>query len=193
MYNSPVFPERGCVLVTINYRLGLMGFFAHPDLAVESPDGVSGNYGLLDQIAALEWVRDNIEAFGGDPQRVTIFGESAGGEAVLNLMTSPRARGLFHGAIAQSPSDSGRWLHLRRPALDFTSAEDAGVAVRRPCRRSGRRADRSAAGDGARGDLRVVPGPSGTRSLLLPGGRRGHPARRPRCPRSAISNRHRCR
>ena len=126
-YNSAVFPERGCVLVTFNYRLGLMGFFAHPDLAVESPDGVSGNYGLLDQIAALEWVRDNIAAFGGDPGRVTIFGESAGGEAVLNLMTSPRARGLFHGAIAQSPSDSGRWLHLRRPALDFTSAEDASV------------------------------------------------------------------
>ena len=126
-YNSAVFPERECVLVTFNYRLGLMGFYAHPDLAVESPDGVSGNYGLLDQIAALEWVRDNIVAFGGDPQRVTIFGESAGGEAVLNLMTSPRARGLFHGAIAQSPSDSGRWLHLRRPALDFTSVEDAGV------------------------------------------------------------------
>ena len=124
------------MLVTFNYRLGLMGFFAHPDLAVESPDGVSGNYGLLDQIAALEWVRDNITAFGGDPGRVTIFGESAGGEAVLNLMTSPRARGLFHGAIAQSPSDSGRWLHLRRPALDFTSAEDAG-RVRRSRRRSG--------------------------------------------------------
>ncbi len=126
-YNSTVFPERGCVLVTFNYRLGLMGFFAHPDLAAESPDGVSGNYGLLDQIAALEWVRDNIAAFGGDPTRVTIFGESAGGEAVLNLLTSPRARGLCHGAIAQSPSDSGRWLHLRRPALDFKSAETASV------------------------------------------------------------------
>jgi len=127
MYNTPSFPERGCVLVTINYRLGLMGFFAHPDLAGESPDGVSGNYGLLDQIAALEWVRDNIEAFGGDPAQVTIFGESAGGEAVLNLMTSPRARGLFHRAIAQSPSDSARWLHLRRPALDWIPAEDAAV------------------------------------------------------------------
>jgi para-nitrobenzyl esterase len=126
-YDSDVLPQRGCVLVTINYRLGLFGFFAHPDLAAESPDGVSGNYGLLDQIAALEWVRDNIANFGGDPDQVTIFGESAGGEAVLNLMTSPRARGLFHRAIAQSPSDSGRWLHLRRPALDFDAAEDAGV------------------------------------------------------------------
>lgn len=126
LYHGDALPERGCVLVTINYRLGLFGFFAHPDLASESPDQVSGNYGLLDQIAALEWVRDNIASFGGDPGCVTIFGESAGGEAVLNLMTSPRARGLFHRAIAQSPSDSGRWLHLRRSALDFGPAEEAG-------------------------------------------------------------------
>jgi para-nitrobenzyl esterase len=126
-YNSDVLPERGCVLVTFNYRLGLFGFFAHPDLSEESPDGVSGNYGLLDQIAVLEWVRDNIAAFGGDPSRVTIFGESAGGQAVLNLMTSPRARGLFHHAIAQSPSDSGRWLHLRRSALDTGPTEHTGT------------------------------------------------------------------
>ena len=128
MYQSDVLPERGCVLVTINYRLGLFGFLAHPELSAESPDGVSGNYGLLDQIAALEWVRDNIAAFGGDPGNVTIFGESAGGEAVLNLMTAPTARGLFHRAIAQSPSDSGRWLHLDRPMLDFEPAVDTGRA-----------------------------------------------------------------
>jgi para-nitrobenzyl esterase len=127
LYDSDVLAERGAVFVTINYRLGMFGFMAHPELAAESADGVSGNYGLLDQIAALEWVRDNIAVFGGDPDNVTIFGESAGGEAVLNLMTTPRARGLFHRAIAQSPSDSGRWLHLRRPALDFMAAEDAGV------------------------------------------------------------------
>jgi para-nitrobenzyl esterase len=126
-YNSDGLPERGCVLVTFNYRLGLFGFFAHPELSEESPDGVSGNYGLLDQIAVLEWVRDNIAAFGGDPARVTIFGESAGGQAVLNLMTSPRSRGLFHLAIAQSPSDSGRWLHLRRAALDTAPTEQIGV------------------------------------------------------------------
>ncbi len=126
MYQSNVYPERGCVLVTINYRLGLFGFFAHPELSAESAAGVSGNYGLLDQIAALEWVRDNIANFGGDPGSITIFGESAGGEAVLNLMTAPRARGLFHRAIAQSPSDSGRWLHLDRPAVDFDPATDAG-------------------------------------------------------------------
>jgi para-nitrobenzyl esterase len=128
MYQSNVLPERGCVQVTINYRLGLFGFFAHPELSAESADGVSGNYGLLDQIAALEWVRDNIEAFGGDPGNVTIFGESAGGEAVLNLMTAPRAHGLFHRAIAQSPSDSGRWLHLDQPMLDFEPAVDTGRA-----------------------------------------------------------------
>jgi para-nitrobenzyl esterase len=127
MYRSNALPARGCVLVSINYRLGLMGFFAHPELAAESAEGISGNYGLLDQIAALEWVRDNISAFGGDPANVTIFGESAGGEAVLNLMTSPRAEGLFHKAIAQSPSDTGRWLHLRRPVLDFAPAEEAGA------------------------------------------------------------------
>lgn len=125
-YDTDVLADRGCVFVTVNYRLGLFGFLAHPELAVESPDGVSGNYGLLDQIAALEWVRDNIAGFGGDPECVTVFGESAGGQAVLNLMTSPRARGLFHRAIAQSPSDSARWLHLRTPAIDLDPAEDAG-------------------------------------------------------------------
>ncbi|MFK8024827.1 MAG: carboxylesterase/lipase family protein [Ilumatobacter sp.] len=126
MYQSDVLPERGCVLVTINYRLGLYGFFAHPELSAESDAGVSGNYGLLDQIAALEWVRDHVAAFGGDPENVTIFGESAGGQAVLNLMTAPTARGLFHRAIPQSPSDSGRWLHLDRPVLDFDAATVTG-------------------------------------------------------------------
>ena len=126
-HSSDALPSRGCVLVTINYRLGMFGFMAHPELSAESPQGVSGNYGLLDQIAALEWVRDNIAAFGGDPTNVTIFGESAGGQATLNLMTSPRARGLFHQAIAQSPSDSGRWLHLDQPVLTLQSALDAGT------------------------------------------------------------------
>ena len=125
-YSSNTLPARGCVLVSINYRLGLLGFLAHPDLAAESDGAVSGNYGLLDQICALQWVRDNVAAFGGNPDCVTIFGESAGGEAVLNLLTAPDARGLFHRAIAQSPSDSGRWLHLRQPILDFVPAEQAG-------------------------------------------------------------------
>lgn len=127
-HNTTALPARGCVLVTFNYRLGVFGFLAHPELAAESPLGTSGNYGLLDQIAALEWVRDNIVAFGGDPTNVTIFGESAGGQGVLNLMTAPAARGLFHRAIAQSPSDSGRWLRRREPSIELGPAEDGGRA-----------------------------------------------------------------
>ncbi len=125
-YASDALPLRGCVLVTINYRLGLFGFMAHPELNAETPSGVSGNYGLLDQVAALEWVRDNIANFGGDPENVTIFGESAGGQAVLNLLTAPAARGLFHRAIAQSPSDSGRWLRLREESVGLRAAQVAG-------------------------------------------------------------------
>ena len=93
---------QGVVLVTLNYRLGPLGFLAHPELSAESEQDSSGNYGLLDQIAALEWVQRNIAAFGGDPEQVTIFGESAGGTSVLSLCASPLAEGLFHRAIAQS-------------------------------------------------------------------------------------------
>ena len=103
-YDSTTLANRGVVIVTINYRLGLYGFFAHPELAAEDPNGSTGNYGMLDQIAALQWVQDNISAFGGDPDNVTIFGESAGGHSVGQLMASPLARGLFHKAIAQSGS-----------------------------------------------------------------------------------------
>jgi para-nitrobenzyl esterase len=94
--------RQGVVVVTIQYRLGVFGFFAHPALSKESPNGVSGNYGLMDQIAALQWVKDNIASFGGDPARVTIFGSSAGGCSVLYLMASPLARGLFAHGIAES-------------------------------------------------------------------------------------------
>ena len=99
IYNSEALVERGVVLVTVNYRLGRLGFFAHPALAGE---GDVANFGLLDQVKALEWVRDNIAAFGGDPDNVTIFGESAGGASVNALMASPAARGLFAKAISQS-------------------------------------------------------------------------------------------
>ncbi|WP_395647712.1 carboxylesterase/lipase family protein [Terricaulis sp.] len=102
MYDGGAFAARGVVLVSINYRLGVLGYLAHPELSAESADGVSGNYGLLDQIAALQWVRDNIAAFGGDPQNVTIFGESAGALSVEYLLASPPARGLFDRAIIQS-------------------------------------------------------------------------------------------
>ncbi len=95
--------RQGVVLVTVDYRLGLLGYFAHPALTAEaSSDASLGNYGFMDQIAALEWVQRNIAAFGGDPNRVTIFGESAGGASIIYLLTSPRARGLFQQAIVES-------------------------------------------------------------------------------------------
>ena len=102
MYDASALTARGVVVVTINYRLGILGFLAHPELSAESAHGSSGNYGLLDQIEALRWVQRNIAAFGGDPSNVTIFGESAGALSVLELLASPLARGLFHKAIAQS-------------------------------------------------------------------------------------------
>jgi para-nitrobenzyl esterase len=94
--------SQGMVVVSINYRLGVLGYLAHPELSKESRRNISGNYGLLDQVAALKWVRANIAAFGGDPDKVTIAGESAGALSVMYLMASPEARGLFHRAIAQS-------------------------------------------------------------------------------------------
>jgi para-nitrobenzyl esterase len=101
-HDGLAFARKGSVLVTINYRLGVFGFFVHPELTRESGRNASGNYGMLDQVAALQWVRDNIAAFGGDPRNVTIFGESAGSFAVSALMASPLAEGLFHKAIGES-------------------------------------------------------------------------------------------
>jgi para-nitrobenzyl esterase len=94
--------SKGVVVVSMNYRLGVFGFFAHPELRKESGHGASGNQGLLDQIAALQWVKKNIAAFGGDPGRVTIFGESAGSFAVSALMASPLSQGLFARALGES-------------------------------------------------------------------------------------------
>jgi para-nitrobenzyl esterase len=94
--------QLGVVVVSMNYRLGLFGFLAHPELTSESPQHASGNYGLMDQIAALRWVHQNIAAFGGDPNNVTIFGESAGSMSVCSLVASPLARGLFQKAIGES-------------------------------------------------------------------------------------------
>lgn len=102
IYDGAGFAARGVIFVSINYRLGALGWLAHPALSAESPGRVSGNYGLMDQVAALRWVRDNIAAFGGDPGNVTIAGESAGALSVAALLTAPQARGLFHKAIAQS-------------------------------------------------------------------------------------------
>jgi len=102
LYDGARLAQRGIIVVSINYRLGVLGYLAHPELSRESAQGVSGNYGLLDQIAALRWVRANIEAFGGDPSNVTIAGESAGALSVMYLMASPQAKGLFAKAISQS-------------------------------------------------------------------------------------------
>jgi len=103
-YNSPDLPQEGVVLVTISHRLGPFGFLSHPWLSEESPNKVSGNYGALDLIAALKWVQRNITAFGGDPGRVTIFGQSGGGRKVNFMMASPLSKGLFHRAICMSGS-----------------------------------------------------------------------------------------
>jgi para-nitrobenzyl esterase len=106
-YDGTALAKRGVVVVTINYRLGPLGYLAHPLLSAESEHHASGNYGTLDQVAALKWVQKNIAAFGGDPGRVTIFGESAGSWSVNHVMATPLARGLFHRAIGQSGGGFG--------------------------------------------------------------------------------------
>ena len=107
LYDGTALAERGAVVVTMNYRLGAFGFLAHPLLTAESGYESSGNYGILDMVASLEWVKANIAAFGGDPGNVTIFGQSAGAMAITSLMTSPLAEGLFHRAIAESIMGGG--------------------------------------------------------------------------------------
>lgn len=128
LYEGSNLAGRDVVLVSINYRLGPFGFLAHPELSKESEYGVSGNYGLMDQVAALEWVQRNIGAFGGDPGNVTIFGESAGGTSVNALCASPLAEGLFHRAIAQSPwVTATNYALLRKPLARVASAETLGL------------------------------------------------------------------
>ena len=106
-YDGTALAQKGVVLVTINYRLNVFGYFAHPELIAESSHNASGNYGVLDQIAALAWVKRNIAAFGGDPDRVTIFGESAGSWSVNCLMATPLAADTFQRAIGQSGAAFG--------------------------------------------------------------------------------------
>lgn len=113
--------HKGVVVVSLNYRLGIFGFFAHPDLAKESDNHAAGNYGLLDQAAALEWVQKNIAAFGGDPANVTIFGESAGSFSVSALMASPLSKGLLHRAIGES----GAFFSDTLPAKSLEESEKA--------------------------------------------------------------------
>ncbi|VXB17835.1 carboxylesterase/lipase family protein [Brevundimonas sp. G8] len=138
LYDGARMAREGVVVVSINYRLGVLGWLAHPDLSAESPAGISGNYGLMDQVAALEWVKRNIAAFGGDPDQVTIAGESAGGLSVLYLMTSPLARGLFDRAIAQSAYMIST-PELKAARFGAPSAEDAGAALSRTLQAPGLR------------------------------------------------------
>lgn len=123
-YDGAGLAAKGVIVVTINYRLGVFGFLAHPDLTAESAHDSSGNYGLEDQLAALRWVQGNIAAFGGDPDNVTIFGQSAGGASVRALISSPQSMGLFNRAIIQSGA-SGWGLS----AIPTLQAEEQGLAL----------------------------------------------------------------
>jgi len=124
MYDGEALAKKGAVVVTLNYRLGVFGFFSHPDLTKESDRRGAANFGVMDSIAALQWVQKNIAAFGGDPKRVTIFGESAGAGAVANLMATPSAKGLFERAIGESSA----WSTASIKRLDtLPEAEQVGV------------------------------------------------------------------
>ncbi len=129
LYQGDALPQKGVVLVTINYRLNAFGYMAHPALSADDPRGVSGNYGTLDQIAALKWVRNNITAYGGDPDNVTIFGESAGAWSVTELMTSPLAKGLFHKAIGQSGASTYHLGQLDKNEAGWISGYEGGELV----------------------------------------------------------------
>ena len=115
--------KRGVILVTINYRLGIFGFLAHPELSAENADGTSGNYGTYDQVAALKWVHENIAAFGGDPNNITVFGQSAGAASIKNLVSSPLSKGYVRNAIIQS---GGGVSENTGPGVEQKKAEAAG-------------------------------------------------------------------
>lgn len=124
-YNGEKLAKKGVILVSIAYRVGQLGFLAHPELSAENPDGASGNYGILDQIAALQWIQKNIKAFGGDPGKVTIFGESAGGISVSMLCASPLAKGLFRGAVSQSGGSFGPTRATTYPGENMKTLKQA--------------------------------------------------------------------
>ncbi len=128
LYNGSQLARKGMIVVTLNYRLGIFGYLALPQLTAESTHHSSGNYGLLDQMAALRWVRDNIERFGGDRENITVFGESAGALSTIELMASPLARGLFHNAIMQSGYMVSN-MELTRPSYGQPSAEEFGEYI----------------------------------------------------------------
>jgi para-nitrobenzyl esterase len=128
-HDGTALARKGVVLVTVNYRLGVFGFFAHPALSKEDPKGSSGTYGLMDMTAALRWVRDNVAAFGGDPGNVTIFGESAGSFAVSTLMAAQSARGLFHKVIGESGAPFGSSLSMAPKAAVEGNGEKFAASI----------------------------------------------------------------
>ena len=132
-FNGASLAKKGVVLITINYRLGPLGYLAHPELTKESEHGSSGNYGVLDQIAALQWVQRNIKSFGGDPDRVTIFGESAGAWSVNALHATPLAKGLFHRAIGESGALFAPMAHLDTSPGEIPSAHAMGLNLAKAC------------------------------------------------------------
>jgi para-nitrobenzyl esterase len=155
LYHGDVLAQRGVIVVTFNYRLGVFGFLALPGLAKESPTHTSGNYGLLDQVAALRWVHRNIAAFGGDPSRVTVFGQSSGSISISALSVSPLAKGLFHYAIGES----GGLFEPMQLAGNLTAkgAQESGVAFMRR------------AGTASLAALRDVPAQALTKVPFTPG------------------------
>ena len=159
-YDGAALARRGIVTLTVNYRLGVFGLLAHPELTKESPRHASGNYGFLDQAAALQWVKDNIAAFGGDPAKVTIAGESAGSISVSALMASPVSKHLIAGAIGES----GAMIHPTVPPVSLEEAERAGSALA------------AAAGASALAALRAMPAADLLAAAFKPGTPRSLPA-----------------
>jgi para-nitrobenzyl esterase len=129
IYNGSEFAAQGVIFVSFNYRIGRFGFFAHPALTQEHPEEPKGNYGYMDQIAALQWVQRNIAAFGGDPGQVTVFGESAGGGSVLMLLTSPLTRGLFQRAIVESGGGRDLLMGPRQVSQDSPKGPPSGEKI----------------------------------------------------------------
>ena len=135
-YSGEQLAAKGVVYVALAYRVGALGFLAHPELSAESPQHVSGNYGFLDQIAALQWIQRNIARFGGDPGNVTIMGQSAGSASVSVLQASPLSRGLFHRAVGMSGGALGANMGRARPlercrAMGARAANDSEGAIAR--------------------------------------------------------------
>jgi para-nitrobenzyl esterase len=141
LYGGEALAQKGAVVVSFNYRLGALGFLAHPELTAEGK-GASGNYGLMDMIAALTWVHANIERFGGDPANVTLYGQSAGSVAIALLQVAPQARGLFHRAIGQSGGYA-----IQGPLMSLATAERSGVAAADKLKAPSLEALRSLGGD----------------------------------------------